>query len=103
MFRDAFEFCQPLAKGAVMIPAGVHMAVPNLVRVIFRDCQRSVNLLVLVNHLTDCVVISTEAYTSISVLGDVFSTVDRRILIWCADSMIKILLGDHVGSDDPAV
>jgi len=75
MFRDASELRQPLAKEAVTVLAGIHMSVADHVRVIVRDRQVGVNLLVLVDPVVDCVVICTEDHTSIAVFGDVFVSV----------------------------
>jgi hypothetical protein len=75
MFRDPSELRQPLAKEAVAVLAGVHMRIADHVRVIVRDRQMCVNLLVFVNPVVDSVVIGTEDYTSIAVLGDIFVSV----------------------------
>ena len=72
MFRDASELRQPLAKEAVAVLAGIHVSIADHVRIIVCDRQMGVNLFVLVNPIVDRVIIGTENYASIAVLGDIF-------------------------------
>jgi hypothetical protein len=61
------------------ILAGVHVRVTDHVRVIVRDRKMSVNLLVFVNPVVDCVLIGTENHTTIAILRDIFVSVPQIV------------------------
>ena len=57
----------------------VDVSIADHVRVIVRDRKMSVNLLVLVNPVIDCVLIGTENHTSVTILSNIFVSVPQIV------------------------
>jgi len=75
MFRHTSELRQPLAKEAMAVLAGVYMSVADDVRVVVRDRDMCINLLVVVYSVGNRGLIGTENHASIAVFGDIFISV----------------------------